>query len=196
MSISQDRMGGRFGMGALCLTVLFFLTVACAESLPLLSIEPAMSQVQAGTGINFAITVSGIADLYAYQFDFAYSPGLLQAQAVEEGAFLRQAGTTTIFLPGQIDDGTGTIRAIAGTRIGQEPGVSGDGVLATVALRVVGTGSSLLTLSRITLLNSQFEGIPFQSASASLMTVPEPNALGLVLVGMLSLVFRRAHKRN
>ena len=43
-------MGGRFGMGALYLIVLFFLTVRWAESLPLLSIEPAMSQVQAGTG--------------------------------------------------------------------------------------------------------------------------------------------------
>src|SRR5206468_6722357 len=168
------------------LTVLFFLTVPCAESLPLLSIEPAMSQVQAGTGINFAITVSGIADLYAYQFDFAYSPGLQQAQAVEEGAFLRQAGTTTIFLPGQIDNSTGTIRAIADTRIGQGPGVSGDGVLATVALRVVGTGSSLLTLSRISLLNSQLEGIPFQSASARLVSVPELKSLAMIAVGMRS----------
>src|SRR5436305_2098213 len=128
MSISQDRMGGRFGIGALHLTVLFLLTVHWADGLPLLSIEPATSQVQTGTGINLAITVSGIADLYAYQFDFAYSPGLLQAQAVEEGAFLRQDGTTTIFLPGQIDNGTGTIRAISDTRMGQERGVSGDGV--------------------------------------------------------------------
>ncbi|MFL6417340.1 MAG: cohesin domain-containing protein [Bryobacteraceae bacterium] len=190
MSIRDGRISRRFGTRALGPVMLLFLTLPEAESLPVLSIGPATSQVQLGADISLPVTVTDIADLYAYQFDVNYSPGVLNAQAVQEGPFLGPGGTT-IFLPGQIDNNTGAIRGVAGTRVGQIPGVNGDGLLAAISFRAIGAGSSPLTLSRITLLDSQLQGISFQTAGTSLAIVPEPDTLTLAIVGALAVAFRR-----
>jgi hypothetical protein len=190
MSISDYQPIARLGSRALRGVMLLLLTLPQAQSLPLLSIGPAMSQVQSGADITVPVTVTDIADLYAYQFDVNYSPGVLDAQAVQEGPFLRPGGT--IFLPGQIDNNTGTIGAIAGTRIGQAPGVSGNGLLAAVSFRVIGAGSSPIAFSRITLLDSQLQGISFQTAASSVAIVPEADTLILVIIGVpVGVAFRR-----
>jgi len=111
--------------------------------------------------ITLNVTVSGIADLYAFQFDIVVDPGVLSASSVTEGPFLAGAGTT-LFIPGTIDNIAGTITSTADTLIGAVAGASGSGTLATTFFTVLDTapsGASPVTLSNVILLDSNLNDI-------------------------------------
>jgi len=151
---------------------------------PLLSLEPTSSTVTPGGTVLITVGATGTTNLYAFQFDISFVPGVLAAQAVSQGTFL---GETAAFVPGRIDNSTGTIQMTIGTRVGQVPGVSGDGPLAEISFRALAPGPSPLTLSHVTLLDSQLQEIIAPGTGASITVVPEPAAVALLAVGMAGL---------
>jgi hypothetical protein len=46
------------------------------------------------------VNISGVTDLYDFQFDLSFNPAVIQATSVLEGKFLLSGGGTTFFLPG------------------------------------------------------------------------------------------------
>jgi hypothetical protein len=138
-------------------------------------------------GQTFSVTVNavGITDLYAFQFDLLFTPGVLSANSITEGPLLPTGGATA-FVPGNIDNVGGVISFSADTLIGAVPGVSGSGTLATVQFNALGFGTSLLMPSNITLLNSALAEITTTNVGATVsVVVPEPGSNSLLLLGLV-----------
>jgi hypothetical protein len=142
-----------------------------------ISIQPADLGVAAGGTFSLNVDALNVVDLYAFQFDIGFTPGLLSATSVTEGGLLPGAGST-FFIPGTIDNVAGTILFSAGTLIGNIPGENGTGTLATISFNTLSSGTSLITLSNSILLNSALLTMDADQTSGSVTVgtgaVPEP----------------------
>lgn len=167
---------------------------------PVLSLQSTPTPGVLGSSVSVDVLISGISDLYAYQFSLAFNPALLQFSSASEGAFL-PGGGTTFWSAGSVDNSLGQISFTANSLIGSIPGVSGDGVLARFNFQVAGVGSSALNFSDVLLLNAQLAELPVQINNGSLSTVnavPEPSTwlmLGAGLAGLAGLR-KRAGKKD
>jgi general secretion pathway protein D len=95
-----------------------------------------------------------------------YNPAVLRMRTVQEGSFLRQAGTNVVFTP-NTDAATGRVD-LAFVRTGDKVGASGSGLLAALQFDAVGAGSSQLTISG-TLANPTGGAIPVQFIPATVV---------------------------
>src|SRR5437870_1479224 len=123
---------GRMRKRIFGLLALFFVPIALGFADPILvSIQPSTSSVTPGDTLTLDVDVANVTDLFAFQFDLGFSPGVLSALSITEGAFL-PGGGTTFFIPGTIDNVGGAITATADSLIGTISGVNGNGTLAAV----------------------------------------------------------------
>lgn len=158
---------------------------------PLVSIQPIASTVETGSVFALTVNISSVSDLFAFQFDLGFNPAILAAQSVTEGALLPSGGST-FFIPGTIDNTAGTITLTLDSLFGPGPGVSGNGVLASVNFQALAIGASSVTLSNVVLLDSTLSEISFTTQGASVDAVPEPSGLLLIGSALLGLIaFRR-----
>src|SRR5947209_979880 len=168
---------------------------------PLLSAGTVLSAgsatVSTGDVFTVPVSITGASDVFAFQFDLAFDPAVLQLQSISEGGFLGTAGST-VFVPGSIDNTAGTATATADSLTGTGPGASGSGTLADFTFQAIATGTSALTLSGVILLDSSLNDIPFTTSNGTVTVgtavVPEPNGLSCVgaLVLAAALRFRKA----
>jgi hypothetical protein len=143
--------------------------------------------VQPGPGLTAAIEISGVTDLYAFQFDLSFSPQVLAATTITEGGFL-PAGGSTFFVPGAINNTTGTISSTADTLLGTVGGVSGSGVLANVTFHSIGQGASPVGLLNVQLLDSALSPIVFTTMDGQISQItPEPGSFALLFFGLFTL---------
>jgi len=169
-----------------------------ADSIPVLSIDPMSSAASVGEEVTLDVNISNVTDLYGFQFDLSFVPGTLSAISITEGTFLFFAGPT-FFLPGAIDNTTGTIAFTANSLLGPEPGADGSGTLAILTLKGLTQGISSVELSNVILLNSNLEPIDANIQNGNITVapgttpVPESNSLVLLLAGIAVafLCFRR-----
>src|SRR5947209_14153276 len=143
------------------------ITLTAARAAPVVSLQTAPSPALPGSSFNLTISVEEVVDLYAFQFELSYAPTLLAASAINEGPFLAQGGTT-IFLPGAIENDQGRIGSTVDTLVGVVPGVSGNGVLATVLFQMLAADTGPVTLSNVILLNSRLQPIPATTAGTTI----------------------------
>ena len=116
--------------------------------------------VAIGNILNIPVSISGVSDLYAFQFDLSFDAAVLDLLGISEGAFLPTAGVT-FFSPGAIDNLAGTATFTADSLVGSVPGASGTGDLASFEFRAISFGSGDLTLSNVILLDSSLNDIAF-----------------------------------
>jgi hypothetical protein len=167
-----------------------------ADSMPTLSIDPASSSVSVGSNVTLDVNIANVTDLYAFQFDLSFAPGLLSAASIVEGSFL-PGGGATFFIPGTIDNVGGTVASTADTLLGPGPGVDGSGTLAILTLTGLAPGTSAIDLSNVFLLDSNLNPIDarLQSGSVTVSSpttpVPEPNTFVLLMAGVGVLIFLR-----
>jgi Cohesin domain len=171
------------------------LAVAGAASLPAaaqtVSVN-ATGPAVPGSSVTLQVLINGIVDLYAFQFSLSFNPAVLQATGVTEGAFLPAGGGTT-FDDGTIDNALGKVSLVFDSLSGFVPGVSGNGVLASMNFNVIAAGTSPLTFSDLLFLNSQLADITVTGQNGSVVAVPEPQAVLLMAVGVAALL---AHRRR
>jgi Cohesin domain len=171
---------------------------AWADPIPVVSITPDTKMVGLGGAFALEIGITNVSDLFAFQFDLGFGPGILSAQRISEGLFL-PGGGTTVFILGTIDNAAGTITATADSLIGAISGVNGSGVLADVQFTALAPGTSTITLSNVLLLNSTLSPIDFSigNGSVTVTSVPEPAALPLFGSALLCLgvAARRCSRR-
>jgi general secretion pathway protein D len=148
------------------------------------------------------VSIADVSDLYAFQFDLAFDPSILQLLSISEGSFLPSAGST-IFIPGDIDNIGGTATSNADTLVGDIPGASGDGDLVDFTFLAIDTGTSAVTLSNGLLFDSSFNDIPFTTVDGSVtVSAATPEPAGLSCIGCLAVAgmllakrWRRAGRR-
>ena len=116
-----------------------------------ISVQPASSDFSNTT--TLMIDITGVSNLFAFQFDVGFDPPIVSAIGVTEGSFLPTGGST-LFIPGTIDNVTGVISNTADALTGLVPGVSGSGTLAKVQFQALAPGTSAITLSNVILLDS------------------------------------------
>jgi hypothetical protein len=134
-----------------------------------LSVEPAGTfGLQPGDVFSTNINVWNVTDLYAWQFILFYRSSVLNATtrldsgnyvpAIDEGPFLKTGGVSTFFVISNFTDNYNATHGfmwVSCTRVGPGVGgVDGNGTLATVTFKAVGSGSSILHLSDTDLLDS------------------------------------------
>ncbi|MDI6904744.1 MAG: cohesin domain-containing protein [Candidatus Bathyarchaeia archaeon] len=114
----------------------------------------------AGVGQNFTINIniSGVVDLYGWEFKLRWNSTLLDAVNVVEGSFLKQGGNT-LFITPTINNTEGYM-IVDCTLLGDIPGVSGNGTLATVEFHVKTVGECTLDLYDTILVSSAEQPIP------------------------------------
>jgi PEP-CTERM putative exosortase interaction domain len=145
--------------------------------------------VNTGQTFNLNVSISGITDLFSWQFDLSFDHTLLTANSITEGPFLKSLGGTTNYVAGTINNTTGKISNTADTLTGAAgTGVSGSGVLAIVSFTAgATTGISTIALSNIFLSDSNFNPIVNtpQNGSVTIAGAPEPNTLALLGAALL-----------
>lgn len=155
-----------------------------------LSIQPVSSTVGVGSTFAVDVNISGVTDLYDYQFDLSFNPAVLQATNVLEGAFLSSGGAT-YFIPGIIDNTDGNVTFNADTLLTAISGVSGDGTLAVFDFTAIAPGTSDLTiLNNEDLLLQDSTGATLSSTTtdgSATVPTPEPSSLMLLVTGLLVL---------
>jgi hypothetical protein len=160
---------------------------AVAATLPAATIGVSTSTpTELGVPLTVSVNITDISDLYAFQFDLAFAPGILFANEVTDGGFLGIG-----FFPGFINNTAGTISSVAGSLTGPVPGVGGSGVLSRIAFVPIATGTSPITLSNVILLDSALNDITADVVGATVRivptVVPEPATFVLLAFGTLAM---------
>lgn len=185
-----------------CCATTIFGSAALAQAD--LSVSPSSTAVSAGSVFTVDVNVSNVSDLYAYQFDLSFNPGVLSVVSSSEGSFLSQGGST-YFIPGTSDNVHGLVAATADTLVSPVPGVTGSGVLAAFTFDAAKSGSSNITISGVTLLNSNLSTIGLSGNTGGIVKVgslkaPEIDAGSTavavtILLGALAVMRGRIHRR-
>lgn len=170
---SPPRAARRLGAALVAALALFGpLAVApaahAAAPAATFALELTPASATEGDTIVATVTGAGISDLFAYDLVFAVTDGVLEAAddlpTGPEGGF-----TSAV-------DGPGTV-TVSHTRLGTSPGLSGSGVLATVPLHAIGSGTARVELTSVRLVSSTGETAT-QTAVASetvdLAALPTP----------------------
>ena len=166
---------------------------AFADDGAVVSIQPTSTTISSGDTATVDVDISGVSDLYAYQFDVLFGAATVSATSETEGSFLLGGGTT-FFVPGTFDNVGGSITASADTLIGAISGVDGSGTLVVLEFTGLAPGTTSIDLANVTLLDSNFNSIDFTTEDASLTVqggvtpAPEPSVLLLLGIGLIGLL--------
>lgn len=182
---------------------LFFFVIIChplSINAAILSITPSSTSIEEGSSFSVDISISGVSDLFAFEFDLGFDPSILSAISITEGPFLLSGGPT-LWLPGAINNTSGLIEFTSNSLQGFDPGVSGSGVLAHIDFTALKTGSSNLNLFNTILLDSFLGDISVNNVQNANITVteaqiPEPSTFILFVISLMSFIFVRYQRSN
>jgi hypothetical protein len=116
-----------------------------------ISISPSLStlpQSQIGANFQININISDVASLWSWKVRLNWNPNVLNFTSIDEGPFLKSAGSTLFPPPPQRN---GSLTEISDTLLANAS-VSGNGILATVVFKVLAAGQSDITLNETELL--------------------------------------------
>jgi len=119
-------------------------------------VDPRNSTVAVGQDFSVRINVTGVTDLFGWEFKLSWNATILEVVGVTEGTFLKNSGST-VFYP-TTNNTTGRL-TVDCTLLGDRPGVGGNGTLATIQFHAKESGLGDLGIYDATLLSSFEEEI-------------------------------------
>jgi len=144
-----------------------------------LVIHPSVSSVAAGQSFTVNVVASGVQDLFAYQFTLTFPAGSATLNSIAQGPFLATGGTT-YFISG------GAQPWSEETLIGRISGVDGTGTLATFALTAAEPGPLQLSLTAVSLLDSNVASIPAVATPATVKVTIASSQPDIIITNTLS----------
>lgn len=148
------------------LTLLFVLAIVplavAAQEPAAVELQPPASVPGAGETFTTDVTVSNAADLLGFQFDANFDPARLAVEKIDLGPLLSSTGRSPQPLgPDMTNAGSGRV-VYGGFTLGtpEQPGASGDGVLAIITWKVVQPGEFEASLSRVQLAGAGGRALP------------------------------------
>ena len=171
-----------------------FLTPLRTSADPVLSLMPDFTMVQEGQDFTLDVDITGVTNLYAYQFSVSYDPRVIGLVSASNGTFL--AGDRGLN-PGTIDNSTGLIGPISDSLAGAVPGISGSGTLASLTFAALTPGVAIVDPIDLQLFDSNFDPIASNRVAALVAstTSPEPSTVLLVAAGCMALARFRQRKQ-
>lgn len=173
-----------------CLWGIVLALLTAPASATTLSFAASPAAVQVGDTFTLNVLVAEAPDLYAFQFDIAFDPAIVQASTVLEGDFLSAGGRATFFFPGTLDNIAGTVSFTANTLVGPGPGVTGEGIVVHLSFHALAPGQSDLSFGNVVLLDSalaELAATPMDGA-IDVSSVPEPASVALFGIGLAVLM--------
>jgi general secretion pathway protein D len=196
-------MASRF-RGSVFASVLAVLLLgpSAASATPLLSIQPPVTNVNVGDVFSLDVSITGADDLFAFDVELFFDPGILRALDLVPATFLgTTAGVDVDSFSPFIDNGAGEAAGAQSRLV--FPGVSGDGRLFSVQFRAIGVGSTevgfdvgcdALDPFCSGLRNSNDEPLSFDVASGLVNvagSIPEPASTLTLGLGAVAVLARR-----
>lgn len=129
--------------------LLALATIASVKASPetALAIDPAdVRELETGASFTVDVTITEAVNIYGWQVNVTFDPGVLSVASAAEGPFLKSVNETAWPTP-SIDNAKGYVLASSSLMppYTQYPqGVSGDGILANITFTVKSGGSSAL----------------------------------------------------
>lgn len=193
-------------IGSLAGMCLLAALAAPAVGAATLGFTPSISSVTVGDAFSVEVRIADVADLYAFQFDFAFDPAIVRVDAISEGPFLADWGNGlsppagTFWDPGLVDNVAGSVSFVSNVLLGAiapGEGATGSGVLASIQFTALASGTGTLTLLNELLVDSILDPIGAQLQGARVVVeapgqVPEPAAALLMLCGLAGAAWSRA----
>lgn len=184
----------KFSLSAALLALSAWAAPALAAD-PQLTFVASPNPAQSGGTVDIGVLISGITDLYAYNFSITFDASLLQVTSIDTGSFLAAGGSTTGDT-GTVDNSAGTISFAYNSLVGPVAGVSGSGTLLTLHLNAIAAGTSPLgfVAADTTFLDSSLGTITVQAVDSSLpvaAAVPEPESYLMLAAGLAGLALWR-----
>ena len=150
-------------------------------------VNPSLAVVSAvGESLCLNVSITGVTDLYGWQFTLYYNNTLLNCTEVSEGSFLRSNDET--FMVAHIENNHnsthGQLQAYCFLLTGPGgTGVNGTGLLAALNFTAkVEGGPYVLNLCNTILSNSNGEPIPHQTVDGAVTVIPEFPSMFLILL--------------
>jgi hypothetical protein len=163
---------------------LALISINVSASYTILSVQSQPSRVWgAGEQFEVSVSVADVSDLYGWELKLYYSSALLNGTSVTEGPFLKDVGSTFFF--SSFDDNFNATHGrmtASCALIGNISGVSGNGIILSVAFKTKALGVSLLALSDTRLGKPTSELIPHTVANGAVEIVAPVHDLAVTNV--------------
>jgi hypothetical protein len=139
-----------------------------------ISVFPSSITAYVDQNVSIDVNVTGVSDLYGWEFKLNWTANILNSVNVTEGPFLKSDGNSTFFYY-YLNATAGQI-TVDCTRLGNILGVSGSGVLASIKFNVKSSRQSPLNLYYAILVNSQEHQITSQLNSGNVYSSFTPDS--------------------
>jgi hypothetical protein len=179
--------------------------VEVKAAFPQVFVDPPHQTINAiGNVFTVNVSISGVVNLYAYEFKLYYNSTALNGTSVAEGPLLEKSGQTPFFYPVTFSDhynSTYGVVWIDSTLQGNATGVDGDGVLTIIRFNATAIGNSIpLYLRDVKLSDPQANSIPYVSSDGTVTVIPEftwiTALLTLIIVSLPILFITRKMRKT
>jgi hypothetical protein len=150
------------------------------------SVFPSSVTADAGQNFSINVNVTGVSDLYGWQFSLNWTATVLNVVNATEGPFLKSDGDSTFFYY-NLNATAGQVTVVC-TLLGSVTGISGSGVLTTITFNVLSSGQSPLNLYNVILLNPQETAIPSQLSNGNVYALTVEVAVTSVNVSPIAVL--------
>ena len=151
-------------------------------------VDPASITIHPAEMFSVNICISNVVGLFGWQVALYYRNYVVTAVTAFEGTFLNSTGTTVFAGPALADDWNATHgRIMFGcSLIGEVPGASGSGMLATIKFAFTGAGGTVLKIGTLSdgsyLLDPNLEEISFEAEDGYVTSGPVPHDVAIISV--------------